>query len=52
VTTNDQRFNLAEKVKTYEYLELSMSPVWIGPERRVSYPVSLDGGLTIQNIKK
>jgi hypothetical protein len=29
-----------------------MGPVWIGPVKRVAYPMSFDGGKTYQNIQR
>jgi hypothetical protein len=29
-----------------------MSPVWIGPVKKIAYPTSFDGGRTVQNVQR
>ena len=42
ITTNDSRYNFKKNLKKFEFLELQMSPIWIGPKQIKSVNISYD----------
>ena len=49
ISTSDARYDPTETTKTFEFLEMTMSPVWTGPAMINKYYMSNDLGVTYQN---